>query len=116
MKARFISLAGVLIALAAASVHADTKIFPWEIGRCNFPMYRAAKAPASHRVYPGGFYNKCRQSVILNPPGTIPHLLYPFVRKTILSDPFYLRLFTRRKRRYVEAGKNAGFCQLHAPF
>ena len=46
----------------------------------------------------------------------LPHLPYLFVRKTLLSDPFYLRLFTRRKRRYVEAGKNAGFRQLHAPF
>ena len=46
----------------------------------------------------------------------LPHLLYLFVRKTLLSDPFYLRLFTRRKRRYVEVGKNAGFRQLHVPF
>jgi hypothetical protein len=47
---------------------------------------------------------------------SLPHLPYLFVRKTLLSDPFYLRLFTRRKRGYVEAGKNAGFRQLHAPF
>ena len=46
----------------------------------------------------------------------LPHLLYLFVRETLLSDPFYLRLFTRRKRGYVEVGKNAGFRQLHVPF
>ena len=46
----------------------------------------------------------------------LPHLLYLFVGKTLLSDPFYLGLITRRKRRYVEVAKNQGFRQPHAPF
>ena len=46
----------------------------------------------------------------------LPHLLYLFVRKTLLSDPFYLRLFTRRKRRYVEVAQNQGLRRIHAPF
>ncbi len=62
---------------------------------------------------PPGSGNPQHLTISLN---FLPHLLYPFVRKTLLSDPFYLRLFTRRKRRYVEVAKNAGFRQLHAPF